>query len=51
MEDVGDNLIGVGRAIFKVVIFFSVLFEHGSTCDVFALSDVTTQKVWLETRK
>lgn len=22
LEDVGDNLIGVGRAIFKVVIFF-----------------------------
>lgn len=50
LEDVGDNLIGVGRAIFKVVIFFLVLFEHGITCDVFALCDVTTQQVWLETR-
>lgn len=44
LEDVGDNLIGVGRAIFKVVIFL-VLFEHGITCDVFALCDVTTQQV------
>lgn len=40
MEDVGDNLIGVGRVIFKVVIFFLVLFEYGIICDVFVLSDV-----------